>query len=235
MQSYKDGRLFKAQFNWKMPDLFGLLRSAFAATSIQRQTAAYGEQLPIPGGLLSDVYTRKRTGSFPPQAVLPLPTQPSRRKRCRRSPEADVRQPSGNTSLGWISAGPLPGDDARKRTFSARPGAKPGAQAPLHNRAIYSVRAPVALKTARLCAALRPYAGSRAKRAACCAVAPPDLVPIRRSEARSVPEGRRHPHKRGGSSGAPSSAARTGRAARSAHPAGSRPDQTSRTRSPCTA
>lgn len=134
MQSYKDGRLFKAQFNWKMPDLFGLLRSAFAATSIQRQTAAYGEQLPIPGGLLSDVYTRKRTGSFPPQAVLPLPAAGLGRKRCRRSPEADVRQPSGNTSLGWISAGPLPGDDARKRTFSARPGAKPGAQAPLHRR-----------------------------------------------------------------------------------------------------
>lgn len=112
---------------------------------------------------------------------------------------------------------------------------RPRSTADIRNRAIYSVRAPVALKTARLCAALRPYAGSRAKRAACCAVAPPDLVPIRRSEARSVPEGRRHPHKRGGSSGAPSSAARTGRAARSAHPAGSRPDQTSRTRSPCTA
>ena len=46
---------------------------------------------------------RERTLTLCAEADVPLATQPSRRHSCRRSPEADFRQKSGNFSSGWIA------------------------------------------------------------------------------------------------------------------------------------
>lgn len=45
--------------------------------------------------------SQKQPDRFPPQVGIPEATRHSRRKCCRRSSEADVRQRSGNLNSEW--------------------------------------------------------------------------------------------------------------------------------------